>query len=65
MESKQRNYMTEEEKGYHCPADGTESDDFLCQKDCPYYRTKCIVYGKEGKKKARQWKLSKMGTCVN
>lgn len=55
MESKQRNFMTDEEKGYHCPMDGTAADDFLCRKDCPYYHTKCIAFGSEGKRKAEEW----------
>ena len=35
------------EKGYECP----DAED--CTK-CPYYKTLCIVYGKEGKKRRKE-----------
>ena len=40
-------FMTDEEKGYHCP-------DGPCN-ECPYLKTLCIVHSSAGRKKYKEW----------
>ena len=47
-----KNYMTETEKGYHCPAGCGP----CLTTRCPFYNSMCIIFSVAGRKKAERWR---------